>query len=564
MKFTNIIVATNSTTLASALNDDIASDNNLLIRCKDLLQELGITLIHHEDKRSNRAADNLAKKGRKKQGMASFGDSWIQEYNEAGKLADDISNMISGRSSSPSTGPEAQRYSSSIRRKITILGTRLDSLQSIDSKLPGKQRLTEKEMNRRKDMLANLKSKATQMVSTLNMSNFDNRDSLLGPETKAADAMSRTTGLYNYGVVGLQRQIMKGKLLCYWFFCFFCMLSIGFSICVEQDEGFAKLEKTVMNTKHIALTVNEELDLHTRLIDTLDEHVDVTDSRLQKKGAIHLKDYRSISLIGSVYKIAAKVLAERLKVVMRKLVSNHQNAFIKDREITDAALITNEVLDWRMKIKEPGILCKLDIEKAFDQLNWSYLFSILKQMGFGERWIKWIKFSITTVKYSVLVNGSLVGFFSPQKGLRQGDLLSLFLFILAMEGLSNMLDKAEQLQWLDGFNVGTRNTVNVSHLLYADDTLVFCGADRSQVLYLNLTLLIFESLSGLYINMLKSVIFLVNEVSDLEELVGILGCNTGSLPTTYLGLSLGAAFGFTSIWDGVIEKFEKKLASWQM
>ncbi|XP_016565289.2 syntaxin-51 isoform X3 [Capsicum annuum] len=217
-------------------------------------------------------------------GMASFGDSWIQEYNEAGKLADDISNMISGRSSSPSTGPEAQRYSSSIRRKITILGTRLDSLQSIDSKLPGKQRLTEKEMNRRKDMLANLKSKATQMVSTLNMSNFDNRDSLLGPETKAADAMSRTTGLDNYGVVGLQRQIMKGKLLCYWFFCFFCMLSIGFSICVEQDEGFAKLEKTVMNTKHIALTVNEELDLHTRLIDTLDEHVDVTDSRLQRVG----------------------------------------------------------------------------------------------------------------------------------------------------------------------------------------------------------------------------------------------------------------------------------------
>lgn len=68
-------------------------------------------------------------------------------------------------------------------------------------------------MNRRKDMLANLKSKATEMASTLNMSNFANRDSLLGPETKAADAMSRTTGLDNYGVVGLQRQIMKGKLL---------------------------------------------------------------------------------------------------------------------------------------------------------------------------------------------------------------------------------------------------------------------------------------------------------------------------------------------------------------
>lgn len=72
--------------------------------------------------------------------MTSFGDPWIQEYNEAGKLADDISNMIYERNSLPA-GPEAQRHSSSIRRKITILGTRLNSLQSIASKLPGKQHL---------------------------------------------------------------------------------------------------------------------------------------------------------------------------------------------------------------------------------------------------------------------------------------------------------------------------------------------------------------------------------------------------------------------------------------
>ncbi|KAM3327437.1 hypothetical protein P3S67_002563 [Capsicum chacoense] len=154
-------------------------------------------------------------------------------------------------------------------------------------------------------------------------------------------------------------------------------------------------------------------------------------------------------------------------------------------------------------------------------------------MGFVERWIKWIKFDITTVKYSVLVNESPVIFFSPQKGLGHGDPLSSFLFILAIEGHSNMLDKDKQLQSLNGFNI-----------------------DKSQVLYLNLTLLIFESLS--------SVIYLVNEVSDLEELAGILGCDIGSFPTTNLGLPLGATFGSTFIWNGVIEKFEKKLASWQM
>ncbi|KAA8523625.1 hypothetical protein F0562_010048 [Nyssa sinensis] len=191
--------------------------------------------------------------------MASSADSWMREYNEAVKLADDINGMISERSSLPASGAESQRHSSSIRRKITILGTRLDSLQSLLSKLPGKQPLTEKEMNRRKDMLSNLRSKVNQMASTLNMSNFANRDSLLGPEIKAADAMSRTTGLDNYGIVGLQRQIMK-----------------------EQDDGLEKLEETVISTKHIALAVNEELDLHTRLIDNLDQHVEVTDSRLQR------------------------------------------------------------------------------------------------------------------------------------------------------------------------------------------------------------------------------------------------------------------------------------------
>lgn len=191
--------------------------------------------------------------------MAAAADPWVREYNEAIKLTDDITNMISGRSSLSATGPDAQRHLSAVRRKVTILRTRLDSLQSDLSKLPGKQSLTEKEINRRRDLVASLGSKVNQMVSGLNMPNFANRDSLLGPEIKPVDAMSRVTGLDNQGVVVLQRQIMR-----------------------EQDEGLEKLEETVVSTKHIALAVNEELDLHTRLIDDLDEHVDVTDSRLQR------------------------------------------------------------------------------------------------------------------------------------------------------------------------------------------------------------------------------------------------------------------------------------------
>ncbi|RYR79876.1 hypothetical protein Ahy_A01g004673 isoform A [Arachis hypogaea] len=188
--------------------------------------------------------------------MASSSDSWMKEYNEAVKLADDINGMISERSSLSTSGPEAQRHASAIRRKITILGTRLDSLQSLLSKVPGK---SEKEMNRRRETLTTLRSKVNQMASTLNMSNFANRDSLFGPEIKP-DAMSRTVGLDNSGLI----------------------LIWGSGVQAEQDEGLEKLEETVVSTKHIALAVNEELSLHTRLIDDLDEHVDVTDSRLRR------------------------------------------------------------------------------------------------------------------------------------------------------------------------------------------------------------------------------------------------------------------------------------------
>ncbi|PPD74011.1 hypothetical protein GOBAR_DD29060 [Gossypium barbadense] len=181
--------------------------------------------------------------------MASSSDSWIKEYNEAVKMVDDINAMISERSSLPVSGPENQRHASAIRRKITILGTRLDGLQSLLSRPTGKP-LTEKEMNRRKDMVANLRSKVNQMASAFNMSNFANRDSLLGPESKP-DAMSRTVGVDNSGLV-------------------------------EQDEDLEKLEETIVSTKHIALAVNEELDLQTRLIDDLDQHVDVSDSRLRR------------------------------------------------------------------------------------------------------------------------------------------------------------------------------------------------------------------------------------------------------------------------------------------
>ncbi|KAK4282007.1 hypothetical protein QN277_013437 [Acacia crassicarpa] len=188
--------------------------------------------------------------------MAS--DPWVRQYNEASKLAEEVKGMISAKSGLPPSGPETQRHLSAARRKVTILRTKVEILQSLLTTLPGKQPKSGKEMHRRQDLIANLSSKANEMAATLNMSGLANRDSLLGPDRKSEEVMKQAASLDNQGLVGFQRQIIK-----------------------EQDEDLEKLEETVTSTKHIALAVNEELGLHTRLLDGLNEHVDTTNSRLQ-------------------------------------------------------------------------------------------------------------------------------------------------------------------------------------------------------------------------------------------------------------------------------------------
>ena len=145
-----------------------------------------------------------------------------------------------------------------------------------------------------------------------------------------------------------------------------------------------------------------------------------------------------------------------------------------------SVLIGNECLDSRLKSHVPGVVCKLDIEKAYEHVNWDALFYLLDRMGFGVRWRGWIKACITTVRFSIIVNGSPVGFFGSSRGLRQGDPLSPLLFLLIMEVLSRMLKKIEDCGLLRGFLVGPNNFIGVriSHLLFADGTILFCDACR--------------------------------------------------------------------------------------
>ena len=200
----------------------------------------------------------------------------------------------------------------------------------------------------------------------------------------------------------------------------------------------------------------------------------------KKGGAEDLRDFRPISLVGGLYKWLAKVLTDRLKLLVGKVVSKAQNAFVEGRQILDAALVANEVINSILKSHEGAVLCKIDIEKTYDHVDWSFLLSVMSMMGFGEKWLRWMQWCIFTTSFYVLVNGTPSGFFQSSRGLRQGDPLSPYLFVIAMEALSYLLRRAVSGGFLLAYKVRGRGGegAHVSHLLFAHNTLVSIGLLR--------------------------------------------------------------------------------------
>jgi hypothetical protein len=161
-------------------------------------------------------------------------------------------------------------------------------------------------------------------------------------------------------------------------------------------------------------------------------------------------DYRPISLCNLCYKIISKIIANRIKPILSRSLSEEQLGFLQGRQIQDAIGTVHECLHNIKKRKTKSLVLKLDLQKAYDCINWDLLRMILLQIGMGLKVTNWIMSCVVSTSFSVLINGEATNFFKSGRGLRQGCPLSPLLFILVMEGLSLLLkdkSKGREVDW---------------------------------------------------------------------------------------------------------------------
>lgn len=205
-------------------------------------------------------------------------------------------------------------------------------------------------------------------------------------------------------------------------------------------------------------------------------------------------------------RIVTKVIANRIKYFLPDIIGEEQSAFLKGRLISDNIFLAHEVMH-TLKKKRKGLngflAVKIDMSKAYDRVNWKFLEMFMRKIGMDSQWVDRVLQCVSSVTYKLKINGEISAPIYPVRGLRQGDPISPYLFILCREWLSLKFRKLQRANLLQGIQIA-RGAPRINHLLFADDCLIFVKAELPQLDILKKVLFKYEQLAGQKVNYAKS------------------------------------------------------------
>ncbi|XP_019433239.1 PREDICTED: uncharacterized protein LOC109340119 [Lupinus angustifolius] len=282
------------------------------------------------------------------------------------------------------------------------------------------------------------------------------------------------------------------------------------------------------------------------------------------KGADRIEDYRPIALANFQFKIITKILVDRLVIIAPKIISKQHRGFIKDIQIRDCICLASEAINMLdHKAFGSNLAMKLDIKKAFDTIDWTFLLDTLHAFGFNTKFIHWINTILDSAKLSIIVNGNNVCFFKCTRGVRQGDLLSPLLFCLAEDVLSRGILKLVNEKKISTI-AGPYRMHSPSHVLYANDILIFCKGIKTEMPCLKKLVLDYAQVSSQQINTQKCKFYVINaNARKIDSISSLLGFVRGSLSFNYLGVPLFKGKPRRYHLQPIADKILAKLATWK-